>query len=242
MGSIASRAALNQLPVNIAVLDRGGNITSVNDSWIAFGAKNGLAMPNHGVGANYLDYCTADGPGAAYEQELRAVLGGRSNLLNWVYPCHGPDQKRWFSVVGVPAAPSGALLLHFNITDFLPGGVDQTLRVNISEIGALANVSEIVERAVARAMAPLALAAQGGDGRTMAGSNGHDRCVSAVDALTNRQREVLALLGDGKSNDEIARLLSSAPNTIKRHVSAILRRLGMRSRLEAAVFAAKLGK
>lgn len=63
------------------------------------------------------------------------------------------------------------------------------------------------------------------------------RAVERVGALTDREREVLALLGTGLSNGEIGRRLFLVEGTVKGHVSTILQRLGVRNRVEAAVLA-----
>lgn len=55
-----------------------------------------------------------------------------------------------------------------------------------------------------------------------------------VDALTPRQREVLAALGAGLSNKEIGRRFSLSEKTVKVHVGAILRALGVANRTQAA--------
>jgi two-component system, NarL family, nitrate/nitrite response regulator NarL len=55
--------------------------------------------------------------------------------------------------------------------------------------------------------------------------------------LTVRQREVLALLAEGKSNKEIARETNVREGTVKLHVKEILRRLGVRNRAGAAAVA-----
>ncbi|MBW1599836.1 response regulator transcription factor [Streptomyces sp. JJ38] len=62
-----------------------------------------------------------------------------------------------------------------------------------------------------------------------------------LEALTVREREVLALLGEGRSNAEIATSLSMAEATVKTHVSRVLRKLGLRSRTQAAVRAREWG-
>lgn len=59
--------------------------------------------------------------------------------------------------------------------------------------------------------------------------------------LTPRQREVLALLGQGKSNKEIARLLDLSEGTVKLHVTAILKSLNVSNRTGAVVAASRLG-
>ncbi|HEY7985183.1 MAG TPA: AAA family ATPase [Ktedonobacterales bacterium] len=59
--------------------------------------------------------------------------------------------------------------------------------------------------------------------------------------LTGRQQEVLALLGAGLSNQEIADRLSTSPKTTEHHVSAILEKLGARSRAQAIAEAHRLG-
>jgi DNA-binding NarL/FixJ family response regulator len=60
-------------------------------------------------------------------------------------------------------------------------------------------------------------------------------------ALTDREREVLALLGAGASNAEIGMRLHLVEGTVKGYVSAILAKLGVRNRVEAAVLAYRAG-
>ena len=58
--------------------------------------------------------------------------------------------------------------------------------------------------------------------------------------LTDRQAEVLSHLQDGISNKQIADRLCVSESTVKVHISAILKALGLRSRVEAALIAQKL--
>lgn len=59
--------------------------------------------------------------------------------------------------------------------------------------------------------------------------------------FTARQREVLRLLGQGRTTQEIAAQLGIAPETARNHIRSVLRELGSHSRLEAVVTAYRLG-
>lgn len=75
-----------------------------------------------------------------------------------------------------------------------------------------------------------------------AGSAREPRADPAVlDGLTRREREVLSCLGAGLSNAGIAERLEMAEATAKTHVSRLLGKLGLRSRVQAAVLAQELG-
>lgn len=64
---------------------------------------------------------------------------------------------------------------------------------------------------------------------------------SVPEVLTPRQRDVLVLLIEGKSNKEIARQLTLSDNTVRVHAAAIFKTLGVHNRTEAAFAARKLG-
>ncbi|MFI9494415.1 MULTISPECIES: response regulator [Streptomyces] len=65
--------------------------------------------------------------------------------------------------------------------------------------------------------------------------------ATVLDALTEREREVMALVGIGLSNEEIARRLVVSPLTAKTHVSRAMVKLGARDRAQLVVFAYESG-
>ncbi len=65
--------------------------------------------------------------------------------------------------------------------------------------------------------------------------------VPELEALTEREREVMALVAAGLSNDEIAARLVVSPATAKTHVSRTMMKLGARDRAQLVVFAYESG-
>ena len=60
---------------------------------------------------------------------------------------------------------------------------------------------------------------------------------SPIDVLTQREREVLALIAKGHNNQEIAEWLNITAGTVRVHVHAVLQKLGVRDRTQAAILA-----
>lgn len=293
--------ALNTLPVSAVVLDASGTIVAVNDTWKEFGRRNGLRIPNWGVGANYLKYSGGKGlRSTRVMRDLKDLLAGRLDLLTAIYPCHSPRRKRWFMVVGVPFPldrPSGAALLHVNLTTMLKpplerieehkaagreqenhsGQAHSDARLELIGSAIERSVSETLSGQImamlegsafsrqqstpfasnqrwARSDAPpalLALDRNGADADALVAStkvlaqqdipkDAKLNDIIARAGLSKRQVDVLRLLGKGMTNREIAEALFRSPHTIKLHVSAILERLHLKSRTQAALLASKL--
>jgi DNA-binding NarL/FixJ family response regulator len=65
--------------------------------------------------------------------------------------------------------------------------------------------------------------------------------TQSQEELTEREREVLRLMAQGKRNDQIAAELALTTQTVKNYVRAIFRKLGVESRVEAVLFALNAG-
>ncbi len=73
-----------------------------------------------------------------------------------------------------------------------------------------------------------------------AGETDASRPTGAM-GLSDRERDVLALMADGKTNPEIGEALHLSRHTVKEHSSAVYRKLGVRNRTEAVQRAQRLG-
>ncbi len=245
---------LSLLPASVVILDAAGTIVAVNDAWKDFARQNGLRVPHFAVGSRYLQYCRSDEPRSRrFAKELRALLAGKLDLLTFIYPCHSPSEKRWFSLIGFPLSQNklaGVALLHVNLTDMLPFSIGsrQTRarrRQKIPPAITLDAISGKIERSVSEALSSQLNAMF--TGRRQRSVPSKDETSSQIDRLTfirtrlsKRQMQVLRLLGEGKTNKEMAKALFLSPNTVKLHVSAILNRLRLRSRTHAALLASGL--
>ncbi|MCG5215169.1 response regulator transcription factor [Streptosporangium sp. KLBMP 9127] len=67
------------------------------------------------------------------------------------------------------------------------------------------------------------------------------RAPARLDVLTDREREVLQLIGYGRSNAEIAGELGVSPSTVKNHVTSLFGKIGARDRAQAVITAYETG-
>ena len=123
-GEAFKQRVLDALPAHIAVLDEGGAIIAVNETWRQFGCDNGAATPSgDDVGRSYLDVCrSAAAAGDEFAQQafagLSKVLTGKQDSFALEYPCDAPDKPRWFLMLirAFPASGRGAIITHLDLT------------------------------------------------------------------------------------------------------------------------------
>lgn len=249
---VATFEGLKSLPASVAILDAAGTIVTANETWKQFGRRNGLRVPHSAVGSNYLQYCRSDDPNSRrFVRELKALLAGKRDLLTYIYPCHSLTRARWFCLIGLPLSlnkSAGVALLHVNLTAMLPlpiGALPVRATGQKRQIRSEANLAAIggaLERSVLETLSSQLNTMFAGPAmrKNNATQGETDQMKAGRTGLSKRQMQVLRLLGEGKTNKEIAMTLFLSPNTIKLHVSAILERLKLRSRTQAALLSSTL--
>ncbi len=120
-----ARSTLDGLSCMIAIVDESGTILYVNQAWLDFGTANQAVLSTITPGTSYLETCrkaegdNADGA-SEFADGLAAVLAERQTTYTMEYPCHSPDEKRWF-LARITKFPhenkSWAIIAHENITE-----------------------------------------------------------------------------------------------------------------------------
>jgi DNA-binding NarL/FixJ family response regulator len=138
----------------------------------------------------------------------------------------------------LPDAPYVAMLTTFDTDEYL----DQALHLGASgfllkdtEPDALVRSVRAVATGAGCLSAPV-LRRLGAQQRS-----GHPAAAQAVELLSDRERQVLAFLGHGLSNVEIGARMHLGAATVKDYVSAVLTKLGVVNRIQAAVLAERAG-
>jgi len=116
----------------------------------------------------------------------------------------------------------GYLLKDMDPEDLVPALQDAMLGNNVVAKELIGSLTRLV---------------QGQSGRSAAKTTSTDLLAD----LTPRELEILRHVAEGESNKAIGRALDITDGTVKLHVKSILRKLGMRSRVEAAVLAVEHG-
>ncbi|WP_166176147.1 ATP-binding protein [Rubrobacter tropicus] len=160
-----ARSALDGLSAHVAVLDETGVIVATNRAWREFAAANATVdLENLMEGANYLEVCdSASGPSAdeapRVAEAIRAIISGDLDSFELEYPCHSPDERRWF-VERVTRFPDGepprVIVAHENVTERKLAQEETETRTRqqavVAELGlralASANLQPLMDEAV----------------------------------------------------------------------------------------------
>ncbi|MFM7149177.1 MAG: response regulator, partial [Gemmataceae bacterium] len=119
------QSTMDAMESHICILDEKGSIQAVNAAWKRFGVTQGFESGASNIGQNYLEVCEKALGDCAHDshrvaQGIRDVLAKKTSLFYLEYPCHGPDQMRWFAVRATGFTWKNQpriVVAHENITD-----------------------------------------------------------------------------------------------------------------------------
>jgi len=124
--TVLLRDTLDSLTSNVALLDDRGTIIYVNAAWKRFAVENTSdGKETDFIGVNYLAACQTksqfqDATIAKQAIEgIRSVIEGRQPIFTLEYPCHSPQQLRWFILraTRLNSEKGGAVIAHQDITE-----------------------------------------------------------------------------------------------------------------------------
>jgi protein-histidine pros-kinase len=109
----------------VAIIDEAGTVLAVNEAWRAFARRNGLRMPDDGIGADYLAVSRraadeGDAVAVAALAGIERVLSAQTSAFRQAYPCHGPTERNWFLLNATSFRQDERMfvvLAHENITE-----------------------------------------------------------------------------------------------------------------------------
>ena len=119
---LSAQEIVDALHSHLAVLDRDGNITHVNEAWVRFSEERGALPSSTGVGVNYFAVCRARGA----TPEVEEMLAGIRDVINEAIPqfraeytCNTPKEAYWYELMvkPLPKPHRGAVVYHTDITE-----------------------------------------------------------------------------------------------------------------------------
>jgi DNA-binding NarL/FixJ family response regulator len=171
-------------------------------------------------------------PGTSGLQALRRIVRSNPEIQTVVLTVSTEDDD----VVEALAAGACGYLLKDTRSDWLAEGIRQAAE------GQVVLSGEVARALMARVRADAdAHAARGEEAARAESEAGQAAEVAARPALTPREAEVLRLIAEGADNAAIGQELSISPHTVKQYVTNIFEKLGVRSRVQAAVYAVRAG-
>ena len=132
---LSAQEILNALHSHVAVLDRNGNITHVNEAWVRFSEERGALPSSTGVGVNYFAVCRARGATPEVEEILagiRAVISEAIPQFRTEYTCNTPKETYWYELrtKPLPKPHRGAVVYHTDITELKKAREDFAMILN----------------------------------------------------------------------------------------------------------------
>lgn len=116
------RDVIDSVPQHVCVLDMRGVIQTVNKPWLRFAVTNGANPERIGAGVDYLGVCRraiagGDETARAPLDGLEELIGGSRSSFFCEYPCHSPQEQRWFAFYASRLSSArGIIVSHLDIS------------------------------------------------------------------------------------------------------------------------------
>jgi DNA-binding NarL/FixJ family response regulator len=170
-------------------------------------------------------------PRASGLQALQRIVRSNPGIQTVVLTVSAEDAD----VLDALSAGACGYLLKDTRADRLADGIRQAAE------GHMVLSSVVAKALMARVRADADANAVRAEAETKAGGDGQAVAVDRRPALTPREAEVLRLIAEGADNVAIGLELSISPHTVKQYVTNIFEKLGVHSRVQAAVYAVRAG-
>lgn len=140
------KSIIDAMTEHIVVINKEGDIIFVNKSWIQFGLENNILINNNWEKINYLEVCDkstsmGDNFGKKASEGIRNVINSKQSSFYFEYPCHSPNQKRWFMMIVTPFKINETnyfVISHQNITE---RKLDEERVLSLSNIDGLTSIA-----------------------------------------------------------------------------------------------------
>ena len=229
---------IRNISVSGALLDRRGHIIEVSDGWRQFAEAANLKSENYAIGQDYLKHALFPDPSSVVIlRGLKGLLNRDIDVFSTIYRCDTPTRPRWFALVGFSVSDgseAAAAVLHVDISGFL----HDKPAISASMIGVGAGAFDPVIEKVTRTVRE-AIAASAHHSHASSPGFGDRREQNLIRSLTSHQLNLLAHLARGATNSEIAKVQNISIGSVKNQTTALLRKLGVANRTQAALLAVR---
>lgn len=242
MGGVARvRWTPETLIVGIAVVMPDGTLRDQNAAWRSMDRPRDHDEPAIDDGSEFLRTVWID-----QARHFHEVIAGRCKLFTCLQDDRTSEGQSLLVAMPRGAEPPHALtLLRLSMAGLLPidplGAGSATASIPEPRF-VMDLIVRTIEQTIQTAISTRPTAPDRLNAAPANGPSDQDAGTAILRFLTPRQREILRLMGIGRSNAEIAAQLGISVNTVKLHVSAVLRRLDLENRMQAIALGARISE
>ncbi|MFT3940208.1 response regulator transcription factor [Rhodopseudomonas sp.] len=231
------RQVLDSVVVSAAVIDHSGRVCELSERWTMPGNSVPAARRTSIVGKSYFETCIRpDRHSLDLLRGFHALVDGSIDFFATVHFREVDGARRYFLVMAAPKLDEmlRILVLHLDLSALLA----EPQELSAMLVGCGPAATAMLESSMISAVRSVVADALGG----RASAQSDIRTPSErrlLEELTRPQIELLSYLAAGLTNDQIARRRKMSINTVKAQVAAVIQKLNVNNRTQAALFAAR---